>query len=481
MRTLKNSQWSRRSLIQGLGIGAASLGLQGRALRKAAAASSIPTRFVVFTGSGMINDDCWPTGIGGAAPTETAWNLGEVHAPLAPFKQKCLYVDGISMVARDVDPNMNQGNAHDQGTMHAFAAASTTKPGQAGGPSIDQVIAQAFNKPNPVTKLPSLQLLMGYWAGDLGNTSFSSQANTYLPMDWDPREAYKRVFGDFVAPSAGMGPSLADIQAKQQLKVLGLAGTDFTRLSSRLGSEDRKRLDVHRSLLSDLEKRMQLMTPANSGPSCAPPTVLSKWDNCVFSCWNQQQANNYTLSSDYNARIAAASLACDLTRVVGITLQVPDQLTSYKPNAFGYGDGDLHGLVHQVCDRATPASKLLAARQPVKDANLVEAKTVANFCSQLAQIPEADGSSVLDHTIVLWGGHIGYGSHDLNRLPWVVIGGGATGLNLGRYIKLPPDAKYKNGRPHNDYLMTLAKAAGVNLSTFGNPQICSGLISQMLA
>ncbi len=476
----ENRAWGRRRLLQGLALGAASLG-RGRIGQ---AQPSIPKRVVVIAGDGMIYDDWRPVGLGGAAPTETEWDFGEVHRPLAPYKSHVLYVEGLGMVSEEVDPGP-KGNAHQQGAKHALAAANTTNPRYPGGPTIDQVIAQKLSSPSPVTKFPSLQFAIVDWANDL-SSAIASAANTPLELMWDPRPAYERIFRDFRPPAGSdPGPSMADVARDQQLAVLGFARGEFSRLSGRLGAADRSRLESHLSLLSDLEGRMKLVGGTRAGATCSPPQPPPALTRCHYLCFQEAAMKRelYGLCEQNNLPMIAAALACDLTRVVSLQIgsygESTYHLYGYTPGQFG--TTGMHDLIHKVCDRNNPLSRDPQARKIVKDQNLLEAKTVAALLKLLDQIPEADGKSLLHHTVVLWGGHIGYGSHDLANLPWALVGSAGGFFRTGRYVKLPANPASRRGHPHNDLLLSVAQAAGTPIATIGNASLCTGPIAALRA
>ena len=127
---------------------------------------------------------------------------------------------------------------------------------------------------------------------------------------------------------------------------------------------------------------------------------------------------------------------------------------------------------------------------------------LAQFLGELDSLPETDGGTMLDHTLIVVHSHIAEGSHDVTRLPWLVIGDAQGALKTGQYIRFPITHKddpnqigqldypqdsssriynYR-GRPHNDLIVTLAQAMGVSVSTFGKslPE-SKGAIAEMLA
>jgi len=47
----------------------------------------------------------------------------------------------------------------------------------------------------------------------------------------------------------------------------------------------------------------------------------------------------------------------------------------------------------------------------------------------LAAIPETDGSTALDHTLIVWGNELGRGDHSLSNVPIVLFGGPLAGAS----------------------------------------------------
>ena len=85
---------------------------------------------------------------------------------------------------------------------------------------------------------------------------------------------------------------------------------------------------------------------------------------------------------------------------------------------------------------------------------------------RLSEIPEGDGS-VLDNTLVLWGNEVAVGSsHAHTDIPFLMAGGGWY-FRTGRALTY-------NGASHSNLLVSVLNAMGVNATTFGNPDVCTG-------
>jgi hypothetical protein len=453
---------SRRSFLQTLGIGAAAaaLPLMSRS-RASAAPTAIPKRIVFFFGAGMMYDVWRPTG------SESAFELGKVHKPLEPHKKDLIVLDGLGMVSEEIDPGP-KGNAHNQGAKHSLSAANTTIKDRPGGASIDQLIAKKLKEQGVLTQFPSLEFQVAGWTNEaeIFSGAVASEANTVLPGMWDPRQGYDRIFGGALDTSA------ADRMRERQLAVMGLAKDEFSRLRTRVSVEDARKLDTHVSLVRDLEARLGAV-----GRACTKPEKAVFTEKCDFACYQPADptvfARNWDLSSKYNAQLAVSALACDLTRVAFLEHQTaPNGLVGYKEGDFG--TTDLHDLVHKVNDSRSPLSTDPGARAVIERVCTMEAQRLADLIALMKSIPESDGQTLFDHSVILWCSQIGYGSHDLADLPWVIAGDANGYFKTGRYVKLPKNAKSTRGQPHNDLFVSLANAMDVPITSFGNPECCGG-------
>ena len=87
---------------------------------------------------------------------------------------------------------------------------------------------------------------------------------------------------------------------------------------------------------------------------------------------------------------------------------------------------------------------------------------LASFLETLQASPDGDGS-VLDHSMVLYGGGISDGDqHSHVDLPIVVAGGGAGTLKGGRHIKYPTDT------PMTNLLVAMLDKVGVHADQLGD-------------
>ena len=88
------------------------------------------------------------------------------------------------------------------------------------------------------------------------------------------------------------------------------------------------------------------------------------------------------------------------------------------------------------------------------------AQKVAEFLHILDSIPEGNGT-VLDNTLVVWGSEVGRGyDHSFFNMPFVLAGGGAGAIEMGRQYDFPEQA-------HNRLLVSICQAMGMSTNAFG--------------
>lgn len=468
---------SRRRLLQMLGVASAGSllpSLGGRAAARADTAP-IPRRIVFFyTEQGTLKRAWRPTLPNGApdaaaitAPWSTdAHTLGELHRPLEAFKDRLLFLDGLDMASSFVDPT-GPANAHINGETHALVGSNRASSVLAGGPSIDQAIAKAINTPAPVTRIPSLELNMSRNGNDTGAEARPVYASSGepVPVIGSPTAVYDRMF-----PNGPVGSTPEDRERlarsiARDRSVLTFTKDEFKSLAARASKVDRERLEAHASAVSDLAGRIAL---AQNATCLQPDRTL-----VAGTGWNQ-----YELNTDAMLRLTQTALACNLTRVVTVYYgEPPAELFGYESVG---GTSDFHDMVHKTAAPADVLYNDARAVEIVKRYYVYLAGQFAKLLALLDSIPEADGGTLLDHTLVVWCGQIAGGDHSVHELPYVLAGRMGGAVKSGRYVRYPrvPDKDfwpaYARGPAHNDLFVSLANMMGAPMTTFGNAAVCKG-------
>jgi len=489
-------KFNRRNVLQLLGLAGASYAgatLLG-ASQVRAGNPSIPKRIVFFyTEHGTLkqyNNDgslkpFWTPTVTGAPDalsikkpwSTTELSLRDIHQPLVAHQKQILMLDGIDMISANVDP-IGAANAHIGGETHALVAANRQSAGLAGGMSIDQFIAQGLNTPSPLTVLPSLEVVISPWQHDAGGGAAESSplyaaAGQPIPIYGGAGKIYDRMF-----PNGPVGTT-AEEKAKQkklleqQTSVIEAACARYKTVSSRSSSLDRARLDAHAQALRDLEKRLAL----SSSSSCVVPDK-SITSGAVVNSVPGEEGQSYKANTEVLMRLVQTALACDLTRVATLYVPVPpDDVFGFTPSG---GATDFHDMVHKTNGAKPTLGEDPAAIGVMKSFQTYNAMLFAKFLDLLAAIPEADGTTLLDNTLVVWCGQIAAGDHSLDNIPYVLAGSMGGAVKTGRYVRYPrvKDTMawpaYSKGPAHNDLFVSFANLMGVPATTFGNPAVCTG-------
>ncbi|MEZ4371415.1 MAG: DUF1552 domain-containing protein [Polyangiaceae bacterium] len=498
------TRFDRRTILKLLGassVGAALPWLSSNSAK--AAPGDVPLRMLFIEVSPGCRRTTFEPSVQGpkyvaqtTALPNSAWDFRPVMSSLSPYRSRVTMFENLDMVSNEVDPTP-PGNAHFAGLTHMLTAAdrygSTGDLG--GGPSIDQAIAQFLNKDGPVTKLPSLEVMADESAGQYSRStnhhSYSAPGQQvpylmYIPDIWD------RLFPDPLNTDAAE-------QAAQQARrtsVYNHVKGDYDSLIAKLGGKDKDKVSAMLQYRKDLFDSLGVVNNREANrPDKA--SIMDPWA-ALTEGYQQGNINNrlWHVHTELIGRLAAAALHTDTTRVVTMSIQEPPNY-EFGYTEGDYGSSDWHDLIHKVSGDQ-PEITDSAASGTIDELHRVMYSKVAFILDQLAALPETDGQSLLDHTLVFVYSHIGEGSHDLSRLPWMVIGDAHGYLKMGQYIRCPifdldsgqitTDDKGSRkwnvrGRAHNDLFVTLANAMGLQINTFGRQGMAEslGIIQEMLA
>jgi hypothetical protein len=480
----------RRSMLKGLSLGAiAAMAPMLRNARAFAQSGEIPKRVVFFyTDTGNLptraeaNDRSPGHGeplpvAGMSEPTETQFELNTTMEPLQPFKQDLLLFENLDMLQSWVDPTP-PGNAHFAGASITLTGANRFDGQFPGAISIDQLIAQQLNSPSPVTRLPSIELQCG------GNARGSSEASAIaagqtVPVLYEPDMVYDRLF------PATADSAQAEMTALRRNRVFDFILGHGGGLRDRLAPNDREKLRQHLDTVSDLQARLAL-----SGRDLPPPSraLLDPWGQLYDGYTEDDSVRDqlFHLSTDINLDLLAAALHADVTRVATVWVDDPPG-ASFGFTGGQHGATDPHDLQHKVNNIAEPQSSDPEAHATLARSHTLVHQKLASLLDRLAMRTESDGSRLLDHTLVVFCSQIANGSHELSRLPWLLAGSSNGYFRTGRYIRFArgPHAAIPDwadaGRPHNDLFVSIANAMGIDIATFGNPDICTGPITELRA
>jgi hypothetical protein len=379
--------------------------------------------------------------------------LGPILGPLAAHRDKLVVLKGVHMNSTVQDElgvasTNKPGGPHMKGpgamlTGGSLLAGSFTGSGGPAGYadriSVDQQIANRLGKD---TQFGSLEFGVRIQGQEpLRVISYRGPNQPNLTVD-DPWQMYERIFAD-AQLSAG---ELERVRSERK-SVLDFLKDDLGRLKTRMNNEDNHRLEVHLAGIRSIEQRL-----AHGANACMVPTLPEPVDAYAME--------NYPLVGRLQSDLMLLAHACDLTRVSTFMWANADSWQYYP---FIGVDEEHHELSHAGDDDTVANEKLTKI-------NAWHAEQVAYVLDQLQGTDQADGSNLLDHTVLLWGNELGAGnSHTYKDIPWLLASGSGA-FETGRYLQYDGD-----GQPHNNLLLSICHAMGLDdLASFGIPGLCTG-------
>ncbi|MEO5770161.1 MAG: DUF1552 domain-containing protein [Polyangia bacterium] len=439
--TSRIDRFSRRSLLKALGVGPGLLPL----LNVEMAHAQVPAAkcaFIFVWPNGMLSKSAatgWP------APG-TDFTFKPYQAALEPLRKDLLLLDGIDYrFLRDSTAPENTGHACYQGmlTGELFKSPGTgTSSTMAGGPSIDQYIGSSLVKAG-YKGLPSLNL--GVFVKSTGRLSWRGASDAVIPVT-DPYRVFTDVFGG-ASNGGGTTTTTADpmVVRNRAMKksILDNVNKDLARFMTRVGTEDKQRIEAHltsiRALESDLDR--QGMAPPPGKPPVLPAGVQTS-ETSAFEATTKMMID-----------LSVAAMAADATRVV--VLQLGDQGNSNVIlSTLGFTPGGKDGNTGNVNGHHSIAHRNGAEKD----------KMDTWFQTQVAYaISSMKTAGLLDRGVFLAMNNMRTGIHEFNDVPAIMAGtAGGYFKTGGRSVKLPA------ATANNGILVALANALGVPTATFGH-------------
>src|SRR6185436_12727920 len=395
----------RRTVLRGLGATIAlpflDAMLPAASARAKAAAAPVHRFQTFYVPNGMAMEYWTPKGEG------SAFELSPVLEPLAPFRDRLLVLSGLKA-------NWNY--------IHAGASGSfltgTTRGGRTeveifADVSMDQLLARHFASD---TQVASLELAMdppnnaGACTGNLScvytHTLCWRNATQPLPMEYNPRAVFEKLFGDTGSTEA----AAREKRLREQKSILDSVTEKLAALRRQLGADDQAKVTQYTESVRDVERRIAkaeqqtgLELPSLEQPQGVPP---------VFE-------DHLALMMD----LQLLALQSDLTRVISFMIGKEQSARPYPQIGVPEAHHPLshHSNVPELIERM---SKI----------NRYHTELFSKYVARLRATPDGDGS-LLDHMTILYGAGISNSNaHSGDNLPILVVGGGAGKLKGGRHL-----------------------------------------------
>jgi hypothetical protein len=452
MNYLTGKHLERRSFLRGVGA-AISLPMldamlpAGAAGQAAKAAAAGPTRMAfAYVPNGVTIKNWTPTTVG------DAFEFSRILKPLEPFRDRVLVLSGLA--------HANAEALEDGAGDHARAGAcfltgvhpkKTAGADIHSGVSVDQVAAKSLQS---TTRLASLELGCedsrtvgncdsGYSCAYTNSISWASPT-TPMPPETNPRLAFERLFGteDF-----GLDPATRERRALLRTSILDVVNARTQKLSGTLGASDKRKLDEYLTGVREVEKQIQMAESDHKRfipPMEKPAGIPEKYSTYVKLMFDLQVLG-------YQA---------DVTRVSSLQLGREASVRTYGE----IGVPDPH---HPLSHHRNMEENI----EKITQINTFHVSLLAYFVDRLKSTKDADGVSLLDRTMIVYGSAICDGnSHTHKDLPVLLAGGGNGCIRGGRHLQ------FASGTPMTNLYLSMLDIMGVTKDRLGDS---TGRLSQI--
>ncbi|MSO18909.1 MAG: DUF1552 domain-containing protein [Acidobacteria bacterium] len=431
----------RRTFLQGAGATLALPLLDSMVPALAAVgdpAAKPALRFAtVYTANGMMMDKWTPAAVG------SNFEITPILEPLTPFRNQMLVLSGLNHASGRALAGENTGDHARAGATYLTGVHPKKTEGAdtRAGVSADQIVARELGKQ---TRHASLELALdtpellgqceaGYTCAYMNTLCWRSET-TPMPMENRPRMVFERLFGD----NDSTDPAVRLRQIQSDRSILDSVRGKVNALIADVGSADKAKLSEYLDAVRDVERGIRL-AEEQSGRELP---VLTRPEG-VPATFTEHAKLMYDLM--------LLAFQTDQTRV--ITFMTGREFGGRTYREINIPDGH-HGLTHHQYkpDKIEKVIKI----------NIYQAQHFANFLERMRNTPDGDGS-LLDHSMILYGGSLSDGNlHLHDNLPILLMGGANGQIKGGRHLRFPGDT------PMPNLLLTMLDMAGVHLDSLGD-------------
>ncbi len=424
----------RRTFLRGMGATVALPFLDAMVPALTARALKPTPRYgFVYIANGVIQDQWTP------ATTGAGFALTPTLQPFAPLRSKISVLSGLSHLQADTFGDGTGDHPRASAVwltgVHAY---DRTQPGVEVklATTVDQLIVREIGR---TSRIPSVEMSVDFPtqgscdSGDCFYVNTVSWRNETTPNNTEshPRILFERLFGD------GGSAEARQARTKAAGSILDSVREEASRVASSLGRGDRAKLHEYLDSVREIEQRIQNAEsqPVDIALPERPTDIPSTFDAHTKLMFDLQ----------------ALAFQADITRVFSMIMS--RELSSMTFASIGVPEQH-HGVSHHRND-----PNLIAKKARI---DLYQAQLFAYFLEKLQSMPEGDGS-VLDQSLLLYGGGMGDGNmHRHSDLPTLIAGGLNGAFKMGRHLQ------YKLDTPMSNLLLTIMDSAGIRLDKFGD-------------
>ena len=336
-----------------------------------------------------------------------------------------------------------EGCGHGQGSASFLTGAQALKTQDAVrvGISADQLYARFVGN---ATRFPSLEL--GCESARSGNAfGYSGTYKTHISWrtptspaayEMNPKIVFDRLFTKGTNSLTQATVADRDFYRKS---IVDYVLDDASRIRNKVAKTDQRKLDQYLTGVREVERRIQQVGAAAAVPGTNFPRPTG-------------------IPEDFDEHLR---LMCDLMVLAFQTdstrassFMVTKEATDRNYPWLGFTDGH-----HECSHHAGQEEK----NRKIREIDRYHITILAYMIEKMMTVEEAGGTTLLDHSMVLYGSGISDGDrHDHINLPVIVLGKGGGSLRTGQHLKCRPET------PMSNLLLAMLQQARVPVDRFGD-------------
>jgi hypothetical protein len=266
------------------------------------------------------------------------------------------------------------------------------------------------------------------------NTLCWRSPTTPVPMEYQPRAVFERLFGD----SDSTDPAERRERIEEDRSILDYVSEDVARLLPGIGASDRSKLTEYLDAIRDIERRIQMADSQSDRelPKVGRPVGIP---------------DTFTQHAKLIIDLQVLAFQTDLTRVS--TFMMGRESNPRVYTELGISDS-YHPLTHHQHDAAKIAKCI--------QIDTLHTKLLAYFLEKMRSTPDGHGS-LLDQTTLVYGSAISDGNMHLHYdLPILLMPAKTSHIKGGRHLRYPQHTPVAN------LYLTVLDELGIPLERFGD-------------
>lgn len=360
-------------------------------------------------------------------PTETGsdYKMPELLEPLAAHRDQFTILSQLDHGSEGVGGH---------GGVHAYLSGILAKNSKGFAEANVSVDQKAAKHVGTETRYSSMQFAL---ESSTGNHLSWSESGVAIP----PVEELTKIFALLFQAAPQGEISVLKRATERRISILDLVRTDAQQLQRRVSRADKAQLDQYFTSIRELEQRL---TQSEAWLEKPKPQV-------DYSLPDAADDLDFVDRLPLYYDLITLALQTDSTRVITMEVSGLGANSGGLPLTKGYHQLTHHGKVESYIEELKIIEKVHTA-------------SFAHFLEKASEIREANGKSLLDNTVTLFGSGMGNASSHSNKdLPLILAGGG---FKHGQHLKFEKDKARGIQTPACNLFVSMLQRFGVETDRF---------------